>query len=86
MREHPSEPGTLPAEQSRVAEPVAGALALEGPTVRQELLLRRQHLWTEGLTQQQASELIEEFLTRKHAERLLGQRGDSICDPIQSTA
>jgi hypothetical protein len=33
--------------------------------------LRRQHLWTEGLTQQQASELIDEFLTRKHAERQL---------------
>ena len=50
---------------------LASGLDVVGPTARQELLLRRQHLWTEGLTQQQASELIDEFLTRKHAERQL---------------
>jgi len=52
----------------------ADARDVTGPTARQELLLKRQHLWTKGLTQQQASELIEEFLTRKHAERRLRQQ------------
>lgn len=70
-------------------EPYAGTtldadgLDVHGPTVRQELLLRRQHLWIDGLTQQQASELIEEFLTRKHAER--SQATPSSNDPASKS-
>lgn len=49
--------------------PDAGALNVTGPTARQELFLKRQHLWHDDLTREQASELIEGFLTKKHAER-----------------
>ena len=74
MNDHVNNPDQLAPEESHAdsAFDAAGALDVAGPTARQELFLRRQKLWSENLTQQQASEMIADFLARKHAERRLG--------------
>jgi len=45
-----------------------------GPTHRQELFLRRQRLWDDDLTKDQATQLIGDFLTEKQQQRLRRQQ------------
>jgi hypothetical protein len=69
MTDQPPALDHLPAEERQGQPDASGCLDVTGPTARQELLLRRQKLWTEKLTREQASQLIGDFLARKHAER-----------------
>jgi hypothetical protein len=58
-------------ETPSLPEPVPDAgRPVEGPTLKQELFLRRQNLWVDHLSQPEASRLIGEFLAQKKAKRL----------------
>lgn len=76
MNDRQADANHLPGEESRAgsAPHAAGALDVTGPTARQELFLRRQQLWTEELSREQASRLIDDFLTRKHSERRMSSQ------------
>ena len=64
MNEH--QPHAEPRELGAALD-ANGGLDVAGPTARQELLLRRQQLWTADLTREEASSIIGDFLARKHA-------------------
>ena len=76
-RDHQAAQEPLPAYP---LDPSAG-LDVEGPTVKQELFLRRQKLWQPDLKREQATRVIGEFLARKTAERLERQRCDGAATP-----
>ena len=67
MNDHAT--GHLAAEEQPPPIDAVGALDVTGPTFKQELFLRRQKLWNNELTRKQASQIIGDFLAKKHAER-----------------
>jgi len=67
-------PSHAPEAPGAPTSDATNALEVQGPTVRQELFLRRQGLWDGRLSPQQASIVIQTFITKKQHERFLAKQ------------